>query len=299
MCIWFYLFLVMFIGSIFLFVKLILIRKEINNITCSLAKILNTDTNKLLTCITSDKLLKNLVRVLNKRLKELRKLEIEYKQGNQSLKSAITNISHDLRTPLTAIRGYVELMEDENPNQQQQDYLRIIDAKVQDLGELTEQLFDFSKNLDLQQEIRVMPVCLNDVLIESIVSFYSLFKKCQMTPQLDLCEEKVVRLLNENILKRIFENIISNAVKYGQSDLKVRMTADGVIEFSNDTDELDFTRLGKLFDRYYTVQDAKRSSGVGLSIARQLVDLSGGTIDASYQASVLKIMIRFKKKKKR
>lgn len=293
MCIWFYLFLVMFIGSIFLFVKLILIRKEINNITCSLAKILNTDTNKLLTCITSDKLLKNLVRVLNKRLKELRKLEIEYKQGNQSLKSAITNISHDLRTPLTAIRGYVELMEDENPNQQQQDYLRIIDAKVQDLGELTEQLFDFSKNLDLQQEIRVMPVCLNDVLIESIVSFYSLFKKCQMTPQLDLCEEKVVRLLNENILKRIFENIISNAVKYGQSDLKVRMTADGVIEFSNDTDELDFTRLGKLFDRYYTVQDAKRSSGVGLSIARQLVDLSGGTIDASYQESVLKIMIRF------
>ena len=293
MCIWFYLFLVMFIGSIFLFVKLILIRKEINNITCSLAKILNTDTNKLLTCITSDKLLKDLVRVLNKRLKELRKLEIEYKQGNQSLKSAITNISHDLRTPLTAIRGYVELMEDENPNQQQQDYLRIIDAKVQDLGELTEQLFDFSKNLDLQQEIRVMPVCLNDVLIESIVSFYSLFKKCQMTPQLDLCEEKVVRLLNENILKRIFENIISNAVKYGQSDLKVRMTADGVIEFSNDTDELDFTRLGKLFDRYYTVQDAKRSSGVGLSIARQLVDLSGGTIDASYQASVLKIMIRF------
>ncbi len=293
MCIWFYLFLVMFIGSIFLFVKLILIRKEINNITCSLAKILNTDTNKLLTCITSDKLLKNLVRVLNKRLKELRKLEIEYKQGNQSLKSAITNISHDLRTPLTAIRGYVELMEDENPNQQQQDYLRIIDAKVQDLGELTEQLFDFSKNLDLQQEIRVMPVCLNDVLIESIVSFYSLFKKCQMTPQLDLCEEKVVRLLNENILKRIFENIISNAVKYGQSDLKVRMTADGVIEFSNDTDELDFTRLGKLFDRYYTVQDAKRSSGVGLSIARQLVDLSGGTIDAIYQAYVLKIMIRF------
>ena len=293
MCIWFYLFLVMFIGSIFLFVKLILIRKEINNITCSLAKILNTDTNKLLTCITSDKLLKNLVRVLNKRLKELRKLEIEYKQGNQSLKSAITNISHDLRTPLTAIRGYVELMEDENPNQQQQDYLRIIDAKVQDLGELTEQLFDFSKNLDLQQEIRVMPVCLNDVLIESIVSFYSLFKKCQMTPQLDLCEEKVVRLLNENILKRIFENIISNAVKYGQSDLKIRMTVDGVIEFSNDTDELDFTRLGKLFDRYYTVQDAKRSSGVGLSIARQLVDLSGGTIDASYQASVLKIMIRF------
>ncbi len=293
MCIWFYLFLVMFIGSIFLFVKLILIRKEINNITCSLAKILNTDTNKLLTCITSDKLLKDLVRVLNKRLKELRKLEIEYKQGNQSLKSAITNISHDLRTPLTAIRGYVELMGDENPNQQQQDYLRIIDAKVQDLGELTEQLFDFSKNLDLQQEIRVMPVCLNDVLIESIVSFYSLFKKCQMTPQLDLCEEKVVRLLNENILKRIFEDIISNAVKYGQSDLKIRMTVDGVIEFSNDTDELDFTRLGKLFDRYYTVQDAKRSSGVGLSIARQLVDLSGGTIDASYQESVLKIMIRF------
>ena len=141
MRIWFYLFLVVFVGFVFLTVKVILIKKEIKNMTHSLTTIINTDTNKLMTVITPDKDLKKLTGVLNHSLKELRELEIEYKQGNQSLKSAITNISHDLRTPLTAIRGYVELMEDENLNQRQRDYLKIIDEKVKDLGELTELIF--------------------------------------------------------------------------------------------------------------------------------------------------------------
>lgn len=292
MRIWFYLFLVVFVGFVFLTVKVILIKKEIKNMTHSLTTIINTDTNKLMTVITPDKDLKKLTGVLNHSLKELRELEIEYKQGNQSLKSAITNISHDLRTPLTAIRGYVELMEDENLNQRQRDYLKIIDEKVKDLGELTEQLFDFLKNVDLQQKIKVSPTCINEVLIDSTVSFYSLFKKYHITPQLDICEEKVIRNLNENMLKRVFENIISNAIKYSQSDFKIKMTPDGVIEFSNQTASLDCTRLGKLFDRYYTVQDSKKSNGIGLSIAKQLVDLSGGKIEASYREKVLKIRIR-------
>ena len=293
MRIWFYLFLVVFVGFVFLTVKVILIKKDIKNMTHSLTTIINTDTNKLMTVITPDKDLKKLTGVLNHSLKELRELEIEYKQGNQSLKSAITNISHDLRTPLTAIRGYVELMEDENLNQRQRDYLKIIDEKVKDLGELTEQLFDFSKNVDLQQKIKVSPTCINEVLIDSTVSFYSLFKKYHITPQLDICEEKVIRNLNENMLKRVFENIISNAIKYSQSDFKIKMTPDGVIEFSNQTASLDCTSLGKLFDRYYTVQDSKKSNGIGLSIAKQLVDLSGGKIEASYREKVLKIRIRF------
>ena len=225
MRIWFYLFLVVFVGFVFLTVKVILIKKEIKNMTHSLTTIINTDTNKLMTVITPDKDLKKLTGVLNHSLKELRELEIEYKQGNQSLKSAITNISHDLRTPLTAIRGYVELMEDENLNQRQRDYLKIIDEKVKDLGELTEQLFDFSKNVDLQQKIKVSPTCINEVLIDSTVSFYSLFKKYHITPQLDICEEKVIRNLNENMLKRVFENIISNAIKYSQSDFKIKKYA--------------------------------------------------------------------------
>lgn len=98
--------------------------------------------------------MKNLASFLNDYLKELRKLELEYKNGNQELKSSITNISHDLRTPLTAIRGYLDLIDSNALNKKQRNYLKVIDDKVKDLIILTEQLFGFSKSIDLQNELK-------------------------------------------------------------------------------------------------------------------------------------------------
>lgn len=145
MSIWFYLFLIVLCLSIFLILKIIIMKNEINNIGKSISSIINADTNNLITISTNDASLKRLASVLNKSLKNLRKLELEYKNGNGELKSSITNISHDLRTPLTAIRGYLDLMENDNLTEKQIKYLKIIDGKVNDLTELTEQLFDFFK----------------------------------------------------------------------------------------------------------------------------------------------------------
>lgn len=267
-------------------------KNEINNIGKSISNIINTDTNNLITISTNDSELKKLANVLNKSLKELRNLELEYKNGNQELKSSITNISHDLRTPLTAIRGYLDLM-DNNLTEKQIKYLKIIDSKVNDLTELTEQLFDFSKSIDIQNEIKKENICINDILEDSIASFYSLFKEHSITPNIDICKGKVIRLLNENMLKRIFENIISNAIKYSDRDFKVKMFDDGTIEFSNTTDKLDQVSLEKIFDRYYTVRNAKKSNGIGLSIAKQLVDLSDGKITAIYKDNTLTIKLNF------
>ncbi len=294
MSIWFYLFLASLSLLIILIFKIVIMKNEINNIGQSLSNILNTDTNNLITISTNDNSLKKLTTTLNKSLKTLRKLELEYKNGSGELKSSITNISHDLRTPLTAIRGYLDLLENDNLTKKQINYLQIIKSKVKDLTELTEQLFDFTKALDIQQEMKRENVCLNDVLEESIVSFYSLFKEHNITPQIEICEEKVMRLLNENMLKRIFENIISNAIKYGQNDFSVTLKKNGTIIFSNKTDSLDSINLEKIFDRYYTVKNAKKSNGIGLSIAKQLVDLMNGLIKAQYKDEYLKIKISFK-----
>ena len=95
------------------------------------------------------------------------------------------------------------------------------------------------------------------------------------------------------MVKRIFENIISNAIKYSERDFNVQMFDDGTIEFSNKTDKLDQISLEKIFDRYYTVRNAKKSSGIGLSIAKQLVDLSNGTIKAKYINNKLIIQVKF------
>ncbi len=292
MSIWFYLFLIVLCLSILLVLKIIIMKNEINNIGKSISSIINADTNNLITISSNDSDLKKLANVLNKSLKELRQLQLEYKNGNQELKSSITNISHDLRTPLTAIRGYLDLMNN-NLTQKQLKYLKIIDGKVNDLTELTEQLFDFSKSIDIKNEIKRENICINDILEDSIASFYSLFKKYSITPNINICNGKVIRLLNENMVKRIFENIISNAIKYSERDFNVQMFDDGTIEFSNKTDKLDQISLEKIFDRYYTVRNAKKSSGIGLSIAKQLVDLSNGTIKAKYINNKLIIQVKF------
>ncbi len=291
MSIWFYLFLIVLCLSIFLILKILIMRQEIKIIGEAITEIINTDTNNLITISTNDSELKKLANVLNKSLKELRQLELEYKNGNQELKSSITNISHDLRTPLTAIRGYLDLI-DNNLTEKQIKYLKIIDNKVNDLTELTEQLFDFSKTLDIQNEIKRENICINDILEDSIASFYSLFKEHNITPSIDICKDKVIRLLNENMLKRIFENIISNALKYGEKDFYVKLHNDGTIEFSNETNKLDQVSLEKIFERYYTISDAKKSNGIGLSIAKQLVDLSGGEIKAKYKNKRLIIIVK-------
>ncbi len=293
MSIWFYLFLTVSFILIFVILKLVVMKKEIRNVSKSLVCLINTDTNNLITINTNDKLLCELANTLNRSLKDLRKLELEYKNGNAELKTSITNISHDLRTPLTAIRGYLDLIDNENLTGKQKDYLKVIDIKVKDLTTLTEQLFDFSKSLDIQNELKKESICINDVLEDTIVSFYSLFKEKNITPNIDICAKKIVRILNKNMLKRIFENIISNAIKYSDGDFKVKINDNGTIEFSNKTNELDQVSLGKLFDRYYTVQSAKKSNGIGLSIAKQLTDLSGGQIKAQYKNNYLTIIVKF------
>lgn len=293
MSIWFWLFWIVVCIAAFLSIKIIVMKNEISQIEKLLSTILKSDTNNLITVSSNDKDLKKLATSLNKSLKNLRKLELEYKQGNQELKTSITNISHDLRTPLTAIRGYLDLIDNDNLTDKQINYLKTIDSKVKDLTYLTEQLFGFSKSIDIQNEIKRENICINDILEDSIVSFYSLFKEHNITPKIEICEEKVFRILNENMVKRIFENIISNAIKYSEDDFNIKLKSNGTIEFSNKTDKLDLTSLEKLFDRYYTVKNAKKSNGIGLSIAKQLVELNNGNIKAKYENSYLIIEIQF------
>ncbi len=293
MSIWFYLFLIVLFVAIFFVLKVLIMKQEIKNIGSCLTNIINTDTNNLITINTNDKKLKELANLLNDSLKNLRKLELEYKNGNKELKTSITNISHDLRTPLTAIRGYLDLMDNNNLSEKQIKYLDIIDSKVKDLTLLTEQLFDFSKTLDIQAEMKQENLIINDILEDSVASFYSLFASHNIIPNIDICKDKVIRLLNENMLKRIFENIISNAIKYSKQDFNIKLYSNGIIEFSNQADDLDQVSLEQLFDRYYTVKSAKKSNGIGLSIAKQLVDLSGGTLEAKYKNNMLTIIVKF------
>lgn len=293
MSIWFYLFIIVCIITIILVIKIIVMKNGIKEIEEKFDFVIKSDTNSLITISTNDSNLKNLAKKINLNLKKIRKLEIQYNQENEELKRSITNISHDLRTPLTAIRGYLDLIGDNNLSKKQKDYLSYIDDKTKILITLTEQLFNFSKSLEVYKNIDKQDVVLNNILEETICTFYDLFIQNNIIPRISITKEKIIKRINKDMLKRILENIISNAIKYSDEFLEIKLNKDGTIIFKNRTNNLDKTSVEKIFDRYYTVENARKSNGIGLSIAKQLVELNNGTISAKYDNGYLIIEIFF------
>ena len=277
---------------IFLAVKLYVIKQSIKEIEKSFSKILRTDTNNTVAISSSDKDIKNLTINLNNNLSELRVQKLQYKNGNQELKKIITNISHDLRTPLTAIKGYVDLIEQEKLSNNQKKYLKVIQKKSNELTELTGQLFEYTKLMDIDVKIKKEECCINEILEETLVSYYSIFKEQNIIPNISICSTKVYKIVNKISIIRVFENILSNVVKYSNGDLKVEMQENGTITFSNKATSLDETTVQKIFDRYFSVENAKESTGIGLSIAKQLVELNNGSIKAEYVNGYLIIEIK-------
>ena len=292
MNIWLYVIIfILVLICILLIIKIINIKKALKGIEKSLNNILKSDTNNLITTSSSDKYIKNLTIIFNNELKIMRDQKLQYKNGNQELKRTITNISHDLRTPLTAIKGYIDLIKEENSNNKNEKYIKIIEKKSNELVELTEQLFDFSKTLDMNIEINKENCCINEILEETLVDYYTIFKEKNIKPEILLCEEKVYRIVNKASIVRIFENILSNILKYSNNNFKVELKNSGKIIFSNKATNLDETTVQKIFDRYFTVENAKKATGLGLSIAKQLVELNNGTINAKYIKDILIIEI--------
>lgn len=270
--------IILFLICIFLAVKLYVIKQSIKEIEKSFSKILRTDTNNIIAISSSDKDIKNLTINLNNNLSELRGQKLQYKNGNQELKKIITNISHDLRTPLTAIKGYVDLIEQEKLSNNQKKYLKVIQKKSNELTELTGQLFEYTKLMDIDVKIKKEECCINEILEETLVSYYSIFKEQDIIPNISICSTKVYKIVNKISIIRVFENILSNVIKYSNGDLKVEMQENGTITFSNKATSLDETTVQKIFDRYFSVENAKESTGIGLSIAKQLVELNNGSI---------------------
>lgn len=287
----FIIFLILII--IFLIYKLLNFNHSIKEITIATNEILNNDTNQLITTSTSNKNINDLANKLNKHLKEIRKQELQYKVGNRELQESITNISHDIRTPLTAIKGYIDLIKKEKLKKNKLNYLKVIETKSEDLINLTEQLYDYSKCLDLKDKIVIEKICINDILENVLLSYYSLIKEKKINPKINISEKKIYRNIDKNMAVRIFENVISNAIKYTDKDIQISLFENGKIIIKNKSHLLDSTSIGKIFDRYYTIESGTKASGIGLSIAKQLVEINGGTITAKYIKGYLIIEINF------
>ncbi len=275
-----------------LLAKIYFLRKSAKEIREAFCDRLTANTNTLIDISSHDPYMRHLAADINTQLRLLRKERHRYQQGDLELKEAITNISHDLRTPLTAINGYLDLLEREEKSETVQRYLSQIQNRTEVLKNLTEELFRYSV-VTSSQELKSERIDVVRALEESLLSFYGVMQEKEIQPEIDLPEEPVYRELDIGAVNRIFSNIISNAIKYTDGDLSVTMTADGTITFSNGAKSLNAVTVGRLFDRFYTVEASRNSNGLGLSIAKILTERMSGSISARYRDGVLHILLRF------
>ena len=268
-------------------------------------------SNALLGVSCRDKSLRRLAVSLNGQLEQLSGLRHRYEQGDRRLRIVVTNLSHDIRTPLTAICGYLELLKRQRwingeegvqisaeEARQTARYIARIEERAEAMKRLTEELFSYFAFADRaeaagQTAKETEELSLNAVLEESLAGFYGAFTGKGLTPEVWLPETPVRRRLNRAALSRIFDNILANALKYSDRQLRVWLTPEGEIYFSNPAQELDSVLAGRLFDRFFTVEAGREATGLGLSIARLLAEQMGGSMDAKYREGWLTIVVRF------
>ncbi len=276
-----------------LLVKIHILQKSVKEIEIAFADRLVTDTNVLIDISSGDKNVRRLANTINGQLRKLRTERRRFQQGDLELKNAVTNISHDLRTPLTALSGYLELLEQEEKSESINRYIEIMKDRVDILTQLSEELFKYSVIISTKDNITKEQVIINTVLEESIAAFYTVLTERNIVPEIQVSETKVVRMLDRSALSRVFSNLISNVIKYSDGDLKIVLSENGEIVFSNMASGLDKIQVGRLFDRFYTVEAARKSTGLGLTISKTLVEQMKGTISAIYENNRLSIHIFF------
>lgn len=278
-----------------LLLYLLSLRGALKEVARELDDRLKTDTNTLISISAGDRAIRALAAQINDRLLVLRRERLKLQHGDTELKNAVTNISHDLRTPLTAICGYLDLLVQEPQSEKAKGYLAVIRERTDAMCSLTEELFRYSVVTGEKENLLPERVCVNAVLEQSLAGMYGTFSGAGITPDVQIADEKVYRTVDAKALRRIFDNILSNAAKYSDGDLRVSFDSDCNASFENGAAKLDAVQAQRLFDRFFTVNSARGGTGLGLSIAKHLTEQMGGNVCAEYHNGRLRVSVRFPK----
>lgn len=285
---------VLAVAVIALTVKVVLLKRAFTEIDVQVKDHLDGTNSSAFQLSTADKDARKLANDLNSELQELHSERVFLKDGDKRMKENVTAISHDLRTPLTAINSYVDLLSAETDEAKRSEYLERIKDRTSELKDLTGELFKYSVSSDAQydSQLSAEDIDLQGIIENSLISFYKEFSSKGIAPETDFPSSKVTVNCNRKTLMRIFDNVFSNVAKYATS-LSVKLTSDGVVTVTNDAPDLTPVQVSKLFDKYYTVSDGSNSTGLGLSIAKELVGNMGGSISAELNDGMLTVRIEF------
>ena len=212
-------------------IKILLLKRSVREIKEAFADRLKKDTNTVIDTSSRDKDICELASSINEQLRILRREHLNYHQGNMELKTAITNVSHDLRTPLTAICGYLDMMQKTELSEHQERYLSIMKERTEMMKQLTEELFRYSIIISDENTVTTEKIIVNQVLEDSIMGYYAVLTEKGISMNVQLTEKQITAELNKEYLSRIFSNLLNNAVKYSDGDLDITLSDIGEITF--------------------------------------------------------------------
>ena len=267
------------------------INKEISN---NLDEYVNIKTKSV------DKDVENLVENINLIFDSKQKVVAEKKKKEEELRASISNMSHDLRTPLTSIIGYLQMIKSEKPSEaDKKEYMDIVEKRTKSLQKLISSFYDLSRIEGNEYNFNYKKVNLSNVLCENIAVFYNDFINNNIEPVIEI-EEGIKEIISdEGAITRIFSNLIGNMIKHGENYVKISLKKENdiiITEFTNKATGLTQENVDKLFDRFYTVDNSRsdRNTGLGLYITKVLVEKLGYNITAKLENENLKIKISWK-----
>lgn len=282
---------------IVLLIIFILKTKEINRLTLELKKLNSEGKIEKLRLSLPNKNIENLIAEINTLIDDKRKMENIYKEKDMELREAIANMSHDLRTPLTSIMGYVYLLNDDKlDKEERKEYLKIIEKRSLVLNDLITNFYGLSRIQADQYEIKLEPVNLELVLGEIIAAFYETLDYKFGEPEINIEEGLGPVLGDKQALNRIFTNLIENIIKHGEGEVKISLKKKNkyiVMEFSNKAEDLEPKDVNRIFEKFFTKDRMRtgQNTGLGLAIVKLLVEKQGQKIEAKKVGNRLVINI--------
>lgn len=214
------------------------------------------------------------------------------------MKETITNLSHDIRTPLTSLDGYFQLLVQSDSEQERQHYLEVIQNRLQSLKDMLEELFTYTKLQDAEYDLELARMDLTQCVCDTAFSFYDAFQDRSVTSRADFTEKQLFIDGNEQAVRRIVQNILKNALMHGKSQISLALFQTGgevCFRCENDVEHPEEIDIEQVFSRFYKADSARTrvSSGLGLSIAKGLAEKMNGTITAALQGNRFSIELRF------
>ncbi len=269
------------------------LQRQLRNINQQLDKRLTEHTRQPIRLELLSKELNTLAIHINKCLKAEETLRLKGIREEKSFKELIANISHDLRTPLTAIKGYQQLIGNTELTDDQQKKLQIAQKHADELGRLIEHFFEYSYLLNAEPTLNIERMNLSNLVAECIAASVTTLEENHLTVHLEETPPIFV-LADKEMVTRIIQNLIRNCVQHANGNIEVRLLATdkAVLSFRNPIKNASVMDVKRLFDRFYTGDKARsNSTGLGLSIVKLLAEQMGGRTGASIQDEFLEIRV--------